>query len=135
MPNRRSRARQTPLRVISLKISRVARMVRKVQRLGGGVESVTAISRRASSPGPWRSRSRTGWGSSLKMPPAPAALGMGDQPGHPLRLVAAHPSVHGIGVARLQESGAGHAMRGEPLGDLRDSGAALPDVGAWVVVA
>src|SRR5215831_14102751 len=134
MPNRRSRARQTPLRVIPLKIAKVARMVRRVQRLGAGVESVTAISRRASSPGPWRSRSRRGWGS-LKMPPAPAALGMGDQPGDPLGLGAAQPSRHGIGVAWLQEPGAGHAMGGLPLGDLQEGGAALADVGAWVVVA
>jgi hypothetical protein len=26
-------------------------------------------------------------------------------------------------------------MRGEPLGDLQDGGVALPEVGAWVVVA
>jgi hypothetical protein len=69
------------------------------------------------------------------MPPAPAALGVGDQPGAPLRLVAAQPCRHGIGVARLQEPGPGPAMRGEPLGDLQDGGVALPEVGAWVVVA
>ncbi len=109
-------------------------MVRRVQRLGGGVLSVTAISRRASSPGPWRSRSRIGWGS-LKMPPAPAALGMGDQAGGPLGLVAAQPRVHGIGVAWLQEPGSGHAMGGLPLGDLEDGGATLADIGALVVVA
>jgi hypothetical protein len=109
-------------------------MVRGVQRLGGGVLSVTAISHRASSPGPWRSRSRRGWGS-LKMPPAPAALGMGDQAGDALGLVAIQPRIHGIGVARLKEPGAGHAMGGGPLGDLEDGGAALADVGAWVVVA
>src|SRR5262249_16395973 len=134
MPNRPSRARQTPLRVIRRKASKVTRTVRRVQRLGGGVLSVTAISRRASSPGPSRSRSRRGWGS-LKMPPAPATLGMGDQAGDPLGLVAAQPSIHGIGVAWLQEPGAGHAMGGLPLGDLQDGGAALPDVGAWVVVS
>src|SRR5262249_32833406 len=133
-PNRRSNARQTPPRVMALKISKVARMVRKVQRLGGGVPSVTAISRRASSPGPRRSRSRIGWGAR-KGPPAPAALGTGDQAGDPLRLVAAQPRIHGIGVARLQEPGLGHAMGGGPLGDLQDGGAALADVGARVVVA
>src|SRR6476469_6264029 len=106
MPNRPSRARQTPPRVIPLKMSKVARMVRRVQRLVGGVLSVTAISHRASSPGPWRSRSRIGWGS-LKMPPVPAALGTGDQPGDPLGLVAVEPRIDGIGVAWLQEPGSG----------------------------
>src|SRR5262245_23406206 len=134
MPKRRPRARQTPPRVIEPKMSKVARMVRRVQRDGGGVPSVSAISRRASSPGPRRSRSRRGWGS-LKMPPAPAALGMGDQPGGPLRPVAAQPRIHGIGVAGPQQPGAGHAMGGGPLGDLEEGGAALADVGPWVVVA
>ena len=109
-------------------------MVRRVQRLGGGVLSVTAISRRASSPGPWRSRSRIGWGS-LKMPPAPAAVGMGDQAGDPLGLVAIQPRIHGIGVTRPQEPGAGDPMGRGPLGDLEDGGTALADVGSRVVVA
>src|SRR5689334_12869823 len=102
---------------MSRKMSKVARMVRRVQRLGGGVVSVTATSRRASSPGPWRSRSSRGWGS-LKVPPAPAALGTGDQPGDPLGLVAVEPRIDGIGVAWLQEPGAGDAMGGLALGDL-----------------
>ncbi len=109
-------------------------MVRSVQWLGGGLVSVTAISRRASSPGPWRSRSRRASGS-LKGPPAPAALGMGDQARCPLGLVAVQPGIDGIGVAPLQEPGLGHAMGGLSLGDLQEGGAALADVGARVVVA
>src|SRR5215467_5496859 len=115
-------------------MSKVARMVRSVQRLGGGLWSVTAISRRASSPGPCRSRSRRASGS-LKGPPAPAALGVGDQARRPLRLVAVQPGIDGVRVAPLQEPGLGHAMRGLSLGDLQDGGAALADVGARVVVA
>ena len=60
---------------------------------------------------------------------------MGDQAGDPLGFVAVEPRIHGIGVARLQEPGLGHAMGGLPLGDLQDGAAALPDVGAGVVVA
>ena len=69
------------------------------------------------------------------MPPAPAALGVGDQARDPLQVVATQPCIHGIGIAWFQEPGAGHAMGGLPLGDLQEGGAALPDVGAWVVVA
>src|SRR3954452_23813794 len=133
MPNRCSSDRQTPLRVMAPKMPKVARMVRRVQRLGGGLVSVTAISRRGSSRGPRRSRSRIGSGS-LKIPPARAAVGMGDQPGGPVRFVAVEPRIDGIGVAWLQEPGSGDAMGGLALGDLQDGRAALADIGAWVVV-
>jgi hypothetical protein len=75
-----------------------------------------------------------GWGSS-KIPPARAALGMGDQTRGPLRLVVIQPCVHGIGVARLQEPGGGHAMGGLAVGDLQEGGASLADIGTRVVVA
>src|SRR3954452_24260833 len=104
MPNRCSSDRQTPLGVMALKMSKVARMVRRVQRLGGGLVSVTAISRRASSPGPRRSRSRIGSGA-LKITPARGAGGVVDHPGAPVRFVAVEPRIDGIGVAWLQEPG------------------------------
>jgi hypothetical protein len=109
-------------------------MARSDQRLGGGPESVAAISRRASSPGPWWRRSRMGRGS-FKIPRARAALGMGDQPRRPLGLVAAQPGIHGVGVARPQEPIDGHATGGLAVADLQDGRAWLPDVGAGVVVA
>jgi hypothetical protein len=60
---------------------------------------------------------------------------MVDQAGGALGLVAVEPSIHGIGVAWLQEAVLGDVMRGLAPGDLQDGGAALADVGAWVVVA
>src|SRR5580765_6300281 len=132
MPYRCSRARQVPLRVKWLKMSKVARMVRSVQRLGGGLESVTAISWRASSPGPRRSRSRIGSGSS-KIPPARAALGMGDQSRRPLGLVAIQPCIHGIRVAWLQEPPGGHVMGGLAVSDLEDGGPSFPNIGSSVM--
>lgn len=55
-PARRN-ARHTPLRVISRIQRTEARIVRRVQRLGGGPSAVGATSRRASSPGACDSRS------------------------------------------------------------------------------
>ena len=58
--------------------------------------------------------------AELKMPPAGAALGMGDQPVGPRRLEAVQPCIHGIGIAWLQESGDGHVMGGLAVGDLQE---------------
>src|SRR5262249_51983369 len=114
--------------------STVTRRVRNVHRLGGGLASVTAISRRASAPGPWGSRSRRTSGSS-KVPPVGAALGMGDQPGGAGCLVVPEPCIHGIGVAWLQEPPCGDVMGGLAVGDLQQRGSPLADVGPPVVVA
>ena len=112
----------------------VPRMVRNFQRLGGGLVSVTAISWRASSPGPWWSRSRRSSGST-KRPPTEAALGVSDQPGRPRRLVAIEPGIHGIGIAWLQEPARGDLMGSLAVGDLQERGAPLADIGTRVVVA
>src|SRR3954470_20168096 len=106
---------------MSRKGSMVTRMVRRVQRLGGGQVSVVAISCRASSPGPWRSRSRIG-SASLKMPPARAALGMGDQALGPRGVVQVEPGVEGVGVAGLQQAVLGDPMRRIAVGDLQQGG-------------
>src|SRR5215831_16050698 len=114
--------------------SKEARMVRNVQRLGGGLVSVTAISCRASSPGPWWSRSISGSGSP-KAPPAEAALGVSDQSGRSRRPISIEPCINGIRVAWFQEPLGGDIMRGATVGDLQERGPALADVGALVVIA
>src|SRR3954470_10587398 len=118
---------------MSRKGSMVTRMVRRVQRLGTGVASVVAASRRASSPGPWRSRSMIG-PAELKMPPAGTALGMGDQPSGPRGLVQVEPGVDGIGVAGLEQAVPGDPVGWIAVGDLQESRAAFADVGAGIVV-
>src|SRR5262245_38316129 len=114
------------------KTSKVTRMVRRVQRRGGGQVSVVASSWRASSPGPWRSRSMIG-SAALKMPPAGATLGMVDQPLAPRGLVPVEPGVDGIGVARLEQAVLGHPVWRVARGDLEEGGAPLADVGAGIV--
>src|SRR5688500_17213143 len=96
----------------------VARMVRKVQRLGAGPLGVAAGSWRASSPGAWRSRSRIASASvGSKSVAARAALLMGEHARQALRLIAPQPGIHGVRVAGAQQALAGHGMRRLAGGD------------------
>src|SRR5262249_43347729 len=116
----------------------VARMVCRVQRLGGGPCAVAAACWRASSPGPWCKRSwSTCWRcwSRLKTPPAIAAVLVGEQARGPFVLVVVEPGVDGGGVAGAEQAGVGHGMRGLPVRDLEQGGTALADGGLGVVVA
>src|SRR6516162_6194719 len=113
-------------------------MVSKVQRLGAGPWGVAAACWRASSPGPWCSRSwsccLSCW-SRLKAPPTVAAVLVGEQARQPFVLVIVEPGVNGVGVAVAQQAGVGHGIRRVAVGDLEQGGTALADVGLGVVVA
>jgi hypothetical protein len=60
---------------------------------------------------------------------------VGQQAGEPFVLVIVEPSVDGVGVAMVEQTGVGHGIRGVAVGDLEDGGTAFPDVGLGVVVA
>src|SRR5262245_57933880 len=111
-------------------------MPSRVQRLGGG-PSVRPVTCRASSPGPWGSRS---WSSSggavgeLKMPPAVAAMLVGEQAGQTLGPEAVEPGVEGVRVAGAEQAATCHGVGCQAVGNLEQGGAAFAHVRAGVVV-
>jgi hypothetical protein len=60
---------------------------------------------------------------------------MGEEAGQALVVVMGEPGVNGVGVAGAEQSGAGDGVRGIPVGDLEQGGAAFADVGLGIVVA
>jgi hypothetical protein len=60
---------------------------------------------------------------------------VGEETGKPLGLVAAQPSVDGVGVAAAEQALAGDGMGGEAVGDLEQGGAAFADRRLGIVVA
>ena len=60
---------------------------------------------------------------------------VGQEAGEPFVLVVVEPGVDGVGVALAEQAGVGHGIRGVPLSDLEQGGAALTDLGLGVVVA
>src|SRR5262249_5854845 len=97
----------------------------------------TAASRRAFSPGPWCRRSSScclsSW-SWLKTPPAVATVLVGENAGEPFVPVVIEPGVNGVWIAAAEQAGMGHGIRGVPVSNLEQAGAAFPDVGLGIVV-
>jgi hypothetical protein len=59
---------------------------------------------------------------------------MSEQADDPFGLEIGQPLVEGVGVPRPQQAVPRHRVRRLTLGDLQQGGAALAQVGAWVVV-
>jgi hypothetical protein len=56
------------------------------------------------------------------------------QAGHPFGLVAIQPGVDAVRVAGAEQAMASDGVRGQPVGDLSQGGAALTDVRPGVMV-
>jgi hypothetical protein len=60
---------------------------------------------------------------------------VGQDAGEPFVPVVVQPGVNGVGIAVAEQAAVGHGLRGVPVSDLEQGGAALTDVGLGVVVA
>jgi hypothetical protein len=64
-----------------------------------------------------------------------AAVAVGNQTVQAVGLVEVKPGVKGVGIAGLEQAGAGDGMGRLAGGDLEQSGTTFTDVGTWIVIA